>query len=205
MQKKKIYWIGQGRNKMIIGISGKKRSGKDTTAGYFKQFGFAKYSLADPMKDVCRIVFDFDDKQLYGDEKEVIDPRYGISPRAALQDLGTDWAQFGLCERHEGFKKTVGRSIWVKRFINIRNKQEQNAKFVIPDIRFQHEIEELSKLKEKEKVVIIRVTRPSLVSKDEHYSESGIQNLVGVDYDVINDGTVEQLYGKLDDIFKGKI
>ena len=52
---------------MIIGISGKAGSGKDTVADILaKEFGFVKCGLADPLKRIAREVFCFTDEQLWG-------------------------------------------------------------------------------------------------------------------------------------------
>jgi hypothetical protein len=51
----------------IIGITGKAGSGKDTVADILvREHGFVKVALADPMKRICRDVFQFTDQQLWG-------------------------------------------------------------------------------------------------------------------------------------------
>ena len=63
---------------MIIGISGKKRSGKDTISDYLiQEYKFIKYGFADPIKDIAKIIFGFTEEQLYGNEKDIIDLRWG--------------------------------------------------------------------------------------------------------------------------------
>ena len=58
---------------MIIGILGQKRNGKDTCADYLvEHYNFTKVSFADPIKQILKIMFDFNDEQLYGDKKELI-------------------------------------------------------------------------------------------------------------------------------------
>ena len=92
--------------------------GKDSTADIIvSHFGYRKHSLADVMKEACRVIFGWTDKHLYGELKEVIDPRYGISPRHALQTLGTEWGQYKLSE-YDSFKETTGRKLWVNSLLN---------------------------------------------------------------------------------------
>ena len=56
---------------MIIGLSGKKRSGKDTVAEYLcAHYGFINYGFGDPIKEIARIMFQFTDEQLYGNQKD---------------------------------------------------------------------------------------------------------------------------------------
>lgn len=54
----------------VIGICGRAGSGKDTAADYLCQkHGFVKVALADPLKRICRDVFDFSEEQLWGESK----------------------------------------------------------------------------------------------------------------------------------------
>ena len=76
------------KKRLIIALSGKKRSGKDTVADYLvERFGFVKYGFADPIKEIGKIMFDFSEEQLNTDKKEEIDKRWGISPRQFTRDL----------------------------------------------------------------------------------------------------------------------
>lgn len=109
---------------MIVGISGLAGVGKDTTADFLvKNHGFVKVSLADPMKRICKELFDFSDEQLWGPSEMRNEPdlRYPrdltelqkavlvglqvprdmifppdalhLTPRHALQQLGTEWGR----------------------------------------------------------------------------------------------------------------
>ena len=74
---------------MIIGITGKKHNGKDTVGDYYEKLGFVKLSFAQPLKQVCKCIFDFDNDQLYGDKKEQIDEYWKVKPRTIFQYVGT--------------------------------------------------------------------------------------------------------------------
>jgi hypothetical protein len=86
---------------MIIGVCGRAGSGKDTVADVLvREHGFVKVSFADPLKRICREVFDFSDEQLWGssEKRNVPDRRYQrvpgyLTPRYALQRLGTEWGR----------------------------------------------------------------------------------------------------------------
>ena len=77
---------------MIIGIAGNAGSGKDTVADHLvKNHGFVKVSLADPLKRICREVFDFSDEQLWGasEERNKPDKRY---PQRATHEWERDYS-----------------------------------------------------------------------------------------------------------------
>tara|TARA_B100000123_G_scaffold271526_1_gene251590 strand:+ start:488 stop:838 length:351 start_codon:yes stop_codon:yes gene_type:complete len=103
---------------MIIGLAGKKGSGKDTIADYLcAHYGFINYGFGDPIKEIGRIMFDFTDEQLYGSKKEIIDTKWGISPRDFFQKFGTEYGQFILPEHFpNAFNDINNRQFWVKRF-----------------------------------------------------------------------------------------
>jgi len=64
---------------MIIGLLGQAGSGKDTVADFLvRDHSFVKVALADPLKRICRDVFDFTDEQLWGpsEKRNAPDKRY---------------------------------------------------------------------------------------------------------------------------------
>jgi hypothetical protein len=50
----------------LLGISGLAGSGKDTVANFLRNLNFVPIALADPLKRICREVFDFTEDQLWG-------------------------------------------------------------------------------------------------------------------------------------------
>lgn len=78
---------------MIIGLSGKARSGKDTVGRFLVQDScFETIALAEPMKEFCREVFRFTEAQLHGDDKEVVDKRY-------CHQLGTNLEEWACAQQ----------------------------------------------------------------------------------------------------------
>jgi hypothetical protein len=126
---------------MIIGIIGAIGSGKDTVADYLvKHHGFIRLSFAGKVKDVAHIVFGWDRELLEGLTKEsrawreVVDPYWEISPRVALQRIGT-----------EMFRTYIHPDTWVKAVIRtIQATPELN--YVITDCRFENEVKALKDL-----------------------------------------------------------
>lgn len=177
---------------MIIGIIGKKRSGKDTTGDYLIQkFNFKKYSFAAPLKRAAMEIFGFTDEQVNGDLKEVIDERWGVTPRNVLQVMGTELFQFDIQKHIPEFQK-IGREIWVKRFQLWYQENNITDNLVITDVRFQHEVDIINKMGG----VVWKVVRPSLSSIDEHPSEREMDLITGYTDVIINDGTLTDLYTK---------
>ena len=167
---------------MIIGITGHARHGKDSTADVIvKYFGYKKHALADVMKEACRVIFGWTDEHLYGDLKEVIDPRYGISPRHALQTLGTEWGQYEL-SKYDSFKETTGRKLWVNSLLN-----RVHGDTVIADVRFPHEAEAIR----ERGGFIFRVNRDYEIDLS-HESERAIDE-INPDFVIKNLGTLTDL------------
>lgn len=198
----------------IIGISARKRRGKDTVAEYLiEHHGFQRYSFADPLKRGAMELFGFTEEQMWGDLKEVVDPRWNMTPRRVLQLLGTQLLQFDIHKHLEEGEFTykgepIGRTIWVHRFrlwiedeVNkIKEEFGDDAKLLvsIADVRFPHEAEPIRELGGE----IWKIERPSLDqqetnSMDEHASEMEVDN-IKEDKLIINDGTLEELYEKIE-------
>jgi dephospho-CoA kinase len=179
----------------IIGITGNKQHGKSTIANYLiDNFNYVELAFAKPLKDVCEILFDFDYEQLYGNKKEIIDERWKQTPRKLFEYIGT-----------ELFRKQIGEVLpevngefWIKIIENKINtiiKNNENAKIVISDIRFQNELDFIKKLNYN--VHTIKVIRPEKLENYTHDSEKNIQEF-NTEYVFMNNGTIEDLYKIID-------
>ena len=88
---------------MIIGLCGKAGSGKDTVGDFLvRNHHFAKIALADPLKKICKEVFDFSDAQLWGpsEKRNEPDPRYLRQAKGSKGFWGVHLTAEDL-ERHE--------------------------------------------------------------------------------------------------------
>lgn len=174
---------------MIVAITGKKHAGKTTAAQYLVDtHGFREYAFAEPMKISLMVIFDWTSRHVYGDLKEELDPRWGISPRQALQHIGTEWGQFGLPAAFPEFAQVTGRKLWVRRFAAIHARAHRCTRWVISDLRFPHELEELRRIDD---TLVVKIVRPGHESGDTHASEQIDE--IEPDQTIINDGTIEQL------------
>jgi hypothetical protein len=180
---------------MIIGVLGKKRSGKDTTGDYLvASKNFVKYSFANPIKRGAMELFGFTEDQVFGDAKDEIDPTWGITPRLVLQIMGTEVFQYDM-PKYIPELQVFGRSFWVKRFEQWYN-QNKDLDVVICDVRFQHEVDAILKMGG----TILSVQRPNLSTGDEHASEKEMDSIVGITTEIINDRTLHDLYDKIDNL-----
>ncbi len=188
---------------MIIGVVGKKRSGKDTIANYLaKNYGFVRIGIADPMKEACKHIFLMDDDQLWGDKKEEVDERYGVTPREILQVMGTELFQYDIYNHlPQLMDKVPPRTIWINRFRLMYNatkeKIKQEPDVVVSDVRFKHEASRIHKMGGK----LLKVVRPGLENKDTHASEMEMDKIHNV-FIIYNDKTIKDLHKKVDKFMK---
>lgn len=178
---------------VIVGVTGYKGSGKDTVAAVFSnQFSFSRYEFARPMKRACAVIFDWGNKELYGSLKEKIDPRWGISPRQALQHIGTEWGQLALCEAFPLFDELTGRGLWVRLFIEEMARHSAVERWIVSDVRFLHEVSRLKEIG----AIIIKVIRPRINrGGDSHESENHYDEILA-DIEIMNDGSLMDLRRK---------
>lgn len=208
-------------NYKLIGITSTKRSGKDTIADYLiNNHHFQRYSFADPIKRGIMEMFGFTEEQMWGtaEDKETIDPRWGISPRRMLQLVGTELFQFEIQKHLKEGEFPIGREVWVNRFkiwfkeqLESKEREINFAKaighplldidstinIVISDVRFPHEAKAIREMGGD----IWRVIRPSNVSEDAHASEKEQESIIA-DQTIMNDSTLNDLYVRVENTIK---
>ena len=148
----------------LLGLSGKKQSGKSTIAKYLvADKGFTEVSWAEPLKThIGKGLFGFTEAQVNGtdQDKEALDPRWGYSPRYVLQVVGT-----------ELFRKNLDQDFWVKvGAVRIKDLLSQGHNVVVTDCRFPNEMDMIRKLGG----VTVRVSRIGQVCTDTHASETSL-------------------------------
>jgi hypothetical protein len=177
---------------MLVGLLGQKRSGKDTSADYIvEKYNFTKLAYADPLKEISKILFFFDDEQLHGNDKEVVDKFWKTKPRDLYQYMGTDIMRRDINK----IMPHIGEDFWVIHMEKRLDESETGNK-IISDLRYQNEIDQIHKLGG----IVIKIIRPNIQSNDTHESEKNIDNLTGFDYVIINDGSKEDLYKKINEL-----
>jgi hypothetical protein len=180
--------------KRIIAICGAKRSGKDVLASHIvNKYGYTRLSFAEPLKHIVKLLFDFNDQQVgliegSNDEKDTLDERWGISPRKALQFVGTEILQNKIQELLPNVKRDYFANI-------LLSKIEYNKTYVISDLRFIHEYDKIKHLD----IQIIKVIRPSIITDEQHLSENEYM-YIPVDKEIVNDGTFEDYINRFENL-----
>jgi len=131
--------------KQIVAFCGKKRSGKDTAGDAIASHGYFPIAFADPIKETCQLVFEFDDEQVFGARKEEVDPFWDFSPRWAMQTIGT-----------ELFREGIDEDVWVKSLL-ARIDASSHSKFAVTDVRFPNEVDHLQRAGAE----VVHIRRPS--------------------------------------------
>ncbi len=200
---------------MIIGVLGPAGSGKDTVADFLaKKYGFTKIALADPLKRICKEVYSFTDEQLWGPSefRNQPDLRYPtgrghLSPRVALQTLGTEWGRemynntwidYGIRVAEgvllSGDRYSQKRGLYTPGFFE-RLFSRKPTGVVFSDIRFKNEVDAIRK---RNFGFMVRVKRQGLaaVGVAGHASEEEQKMLKDTDFDYVidNNSTLDDLY-----------
>lgn len=170
----------------VIGVTGFIGSGKGEVAQVLvSKYGFTKEKFALPLKFMLRNLFILggaSDDQVYemleGSLKEEPTPILcGVSPRRAMQTLGTEWGRL-----------LIHPNIWAMLLLHRVRQLRADADVVIDDVRFPNEV---SIIREELGGVIWRVIRTGIYSQP-HVSESE-QLLLDYDTPILNNGSLQDL------------
>lgn len=151
----------------LIGISGVMNAGKDTVANLLialRPRELRRYSFATPLKAGAMAMFGWSQDQIENREfKEAIDPRWGFSPRKAMQLLGTEYGRERLRD-----------DIWVHAGHNFHQESIKQSKgTIITDVRFENEA---AWVREQPNSILIHVMNPDhdYDAPIKHVSERGV-------------------------------
>lgn len=188
---------------MLIGITGKARSGKDTFAellanALFDKSGqrFILMAYAHELKLRVQKDFDLSYEQLWGDEKEAYDHRYPrsrnnqVAGRREQDEIKENyWTAREILQEYGQFFRTIHHNFWVEELFRvIDDKEYKNV--IITDVRHPNEADPI-----KEKGgCIVRVSRytKDAIHGASHISETAMDDYA-TDLDIINNGGLEDL------------
>ena len=169
------------KNPKIFILAGKARAGKDTVSEmireYYKDKKTINLQYSSYIKEYAKKISDWDGS----DETK---------PRALLQELGT-----------EIIRKQIDFNFFVKRIIgDIKVYSFFFDVIVISDARAKVEIDEVRK--EFNNVYAIEIVRPNFDNglsgnEQKHFTENDLNDYNNYDYQLVNDGTLEDLNQKV--------
>jgi hypothetical protein len=184
----------------LVGLAGKKGTGKTTLCGYLeREYHYKEYSFADPLKRGLMGCFGLTEAQLHDPiQKETVDPFWNVSPRVLMQRVGTD------CLRNTLYK-TCPELEWLKGDLFVllmkRSVQASTKHIVIADVRFKNEVNAIHDLGG----VVVYIDRPAISTTNNtttttaHESESGLDSIQGLmDGTLINQATPADLFVSFD-------
>lgn len=187
---------------MILGLSGTKGSGKDTVAAYLvKEHGFERKAFADPLKRSIAALFNIPFTEV--DKLKNMEILVGIG-RIGESEYD-QWIQYagypGLHFREfiqrygtEAHRDVFGEDFWLDYTLPVQGFYPGRA-IVVTDVRFVNEADRVRLLGGY--VVLIHRNKTALHSKNQHRSE---QFAFAADYEITNDGTLHELYAKIEEI-----
>lgn len=172
---------------MIVGLSGKKRSGKDTFAQVLvDEFGFTRVAFADALKETVLRLNPIVDAFNTG--------AWVATTRLADVVGGEGWEKAKerpevrrLLQEHGLAIREVMPSFWIDAAMK---KADEFERVVLTDVRFPNEADAVGE------GLLIRIDRPALMTFDEHLSETALDDYGNFDEYVLNSGTVEDLHEK---------
>ena len=192
---------------MLIGVSGKIGSGKNTAANLF-----AKHASLLDSKQIVHKYFAFKLKQIVEiltgikmsqsfvdnyfsngitdfttDDKNIYIDSFQLTIGQLLQQIGT-----------ETFRDHFRKTVWVDSLFNDYDQfEKRNSIWIITDCRFTNEAEKIKELGG----ALIRINRPQIensTTRDtQHPSEIALDHYKGFDYIIENDGDMDSLEEKV--------
>ena len=180
-----IFGLANSKGKpMVIGISGKAGSGKDTLGKYLcEEYRCLHYYFAKPLKEGAKIMFALTDDQIAN--KEVPIEPWGLSPRKIWQLLGTEVG------------RGIDPAIWIKNAEMFIHKHPGRT-VIITDVRFDNEA---IFIRNRGGVVINIVREQQDIIENRHSSEGGLRP-ENIDLTIHNIGSIEDMCNEVTDMIQ---
>lgn len=167
--------------------------GKDTAANYLKTYYPSKFrsvAFADPIRAAMKAIFGWDDSYFEHPKKNEVDERFGISPRKAMQTLGTEWG-----------RNLINTDLWlILAMQRISPLIGAGFNVLVTDVRFDNEAELIRK--NGGVVWHLDVTKRPVESgagsETAHKSEKGVKFVKNKDVYIDNNEVLSNLFWQVD-------
>ena len=168
---------------MILGLTGKAGSGKNAVAEILREkFNYRELAFADNLKEAAALIFQVDLKNFYDRGlKEIVIPRWKLSPREMAQKLGT-----------EACRTTFGDDVWINSLLPKLDNYGYENNVVITDVRFENEA---NMVRVHGGVIVhVHTNRESRLNTltFSHISEAGVK-ATDKDFHILNYRSLEEL------------
>ncbi|AWY04861.1 deoxynucleoside monophosphate kinase [Microbacterium phage Floof] len=190
----------------VIGLVGKKRTGKDTTARELAEHGYQAAAFADPLRDMALAIDPMVGFGPLPGDLSTTTPRYYSEVLAALgyeaaketfpevrrflQRLGTEGVRDVLGTKY-GLRDLIGDDLWI--VLAEQRIQSSETPLVFTDTRFPNEAALIERYGDT-----VRIVRPALpASTDDHPSETALDDY-STSYELVNDSTTSGLANAVD-------
>lgn len=183
---------------MLIGLTGKKRAGKDTAAQALLGLGFVRVAFADPIRAFAHaldplVVVEADEQYLLPHAVRLLGR--GSTHRLAwlVDTIGWEAAK-GMREVRRTLQRlgkdagrtVLGETVWTDLAMT---QAAQHENVVITDVRFPDEADRIHAMGG----VIWRITRPGTDTTDQHPTETAMDGH-DADLTLVNDSTPQALH-----------
>lgn len=179
----------------VIGLTGYKGSGKDEVAdALVRRGGWIKVGMSDPLNEYLQIINPYVGiGRRYNDLIEsvgFIDAKKYPEVRRLLQVFGT-----------EIVRERIDSYYWADlMYGTVIDALQEGKNVVVTGLRYQNEFDTVKALTgytSNRISQIIRVTRPEYGQRGDTHSSEGIIETVNVDLEIVNDGSLQDLYDKV--------
>jgi hypothetical protein len=176
----------------LVALAGVSGAGKDSAARYLaERHGFRRVAIADPLKETMMALFALTREQLWGDARNLPDPRLGRAPRELYQ-------QFGRACRE------IDPDVWIRGFrARAAELLGGGERVVCTDLRTLAELRMVRELGGS--AWLLRrpsAGAPGALAFDATETELGAVEEGRFDSVIWNDGTPAMLHHRLDQAFR---
>jgi CO dehydrogenase nickel-insertion accessory protein CooC1 len=179
---------------MLIGITGKARSGKDTFSKMLAQSlrertggTYVLMAYANELKNRVQKDFDLSYDQLWGDAKEEEDKRYKKSVPGMFDSF---WTAREIMQAYGEFYRSIDYDFWVRILFN-KIEENEYANVIITDVRHPNEADPIK----ERKGYVIKVVREEIdkIHGSKHISEIAMDKYKKIDLLIENNYDLKEL------------